>query len=1225
MPIKISKLDCFQEFQTLDSIIIRRRLLKLYAFIICETHFEVEDIESYNNEVIRSYIDEGGDLESFFTSIKIDDDLISLYRENNIREISDIDIDEIGDVTTYTISGKSYKSKKNLISIIDSNIFYRNGLDNSMLSFLNNEIIKSEEKELLSKEIHLQSNVTISKKPIISHETFTELEEFKRLDDEQKDAVTNNSNNLVVLAGAGSGKTQTLALRYAYLHLVKGISIKKIAVLSFSNKASDTIKQRIETIIKKVYDQIGGMEYVFPPCYTIDKFFKIIIETEYVNFGFITKPKYEPNTDLNNLLVNILGKDENPELLNFKNIEGYLRRSNSNKRFDSDYERVIEALLDYQIQRNEIVGFLLAAAILRKSLVNKNDDTAKILTNYYEEILIDEAQDLDDLQFEIFTILNNSGIHFTYVGDDDQAIYGFRGANNQIIIDLTQNKSFKIIELRNNYRNNPYIVYAGNDILSKIKKRSKSENIIPKKTEGEKVRIAETDSELRLVAAEIKKLLRQGLKPKDISILYRSGNIKDKDTKLTLVTRLENALNEFRLPYVNKSDEFDFNNSSIYQTIKSLLFLETEQKSQKHIENIKLQGLLNEVIKSKDNKDNFKNIFQNTEKWYFKELLVKKINFSELLDSIVANIQNLNTGNLDTSLINKLKLYSEEVDLEYPFKANRLKEFFYNFENNIKKEIRKNQDAIEVNTIHSFKGLEFKVVFILELNQGDFPNSYLINRNYDEQLEKLNRIRQAPYERKSAVNRLMVSINEIIKNGNNSEFASVNSFYSFLENNKNEIYTGNIDGINLIIDEYEIIENELKTLQNIANKKKKEIAEIENENENISDRIFFENGPESNSSEKILIIEQLQALNLELSAIKTKINLYKQSATSITEIRLVARKILGLINKEKQIKDIDKYLQQLLEEKEREEEEAKRLFYVACTRAEQYLYLCHSSQKAHSHFIDYINPDNKVTYNLCSYQQEKQFQKIGENLIVQANEILTKEFVADQEEEIQSTIEIITNIEEKSKATIEEKIETHINENETFRQVRDSDELYYLKGLLKLYYVGQEYSDEVYYQLMPHQLQRLCETRLQGFSGKDKNMKPLNFHTDNQEHLLEIYQRLTKKLIDNRIQPDDFIFEKDLRTIFSRYSLTTKTRLFNNLRNLLVVHFVVRSGDFQFVKVNQLNWRTTHKINNVNSFFKIGFYLIKLRNNSVHSLPTEFEKINPNDLIKYAEQFLLSC
>jgi len=1222
MSLKINSLGCFQEFQKLDIKTINRRLFKLYAFIICETHYETEDLESYNNEVIRTYIDEGGDLDTFFTSIKIKDELTSIYIAKNTIEISNISIEQNGETISFTILGKQYKSKKRLVFQIEQNLYYRNKIDNSMLSFLNNESIELETNQELINEVNVSRNDISTKKPIISHNKFIELDEFKRLDDEQKDAVTNKSDNVVVLAGAGSGKTQTLALRYAYLHLVKGVSIKKIPVLSFTNKASDTIKQRIETIIKKVYDVIGTIEYVSPPCFTIDSFLKRIIEAEYINFGFISKPEYAINYDLNPLLVNLLGKDENPELLDFKNIENYIKKKNDNKRTDSDYDRIIDTLLDYQIERNEVISFTLAAALVRKSL--SNEDTAKILKNYYEEILIDEAQDLDDLQFEIFTKLNSSGIHFTYVGDDDQAIYGWRGANNQIIVDLTENTSFKRIELRRNYRNSPYIVKAGNDILKNIQKRSKNEDIIPHKTDGEKVRVSKTDSELRLIAAEIRNLLRQGIKPKEIALLYRS-NKTDRETGQSLLQKLDLALNEFKLPYVNKSDDFDFNNSALYQTIKSLLFLETEQKSLKHIENIKANALLNEVVNSKDNKENFKNILENTEQWYFKELMVKKRTFPDLLESIVLNIQNLNKEIIDTSLVEKLQSYSELIDLEYPFKASTLKEFFYNFESNIKKEVKKSKDAIEVNSIHSFKGLEFKAVFILELNQGDFPSDYFIKKNFDEQRDKLNRIREAPLEKKSAVNRLISSINELLKNETNSEFAAFNSFKNVLNNNKNEIFSGNIDGMNLIIEEYALIENELSTLQNIANKKKKEISELEIENEKISDRIFFENEPETNSSEKILIIEKLQSLKSDLVSVQNKISAFKKTTTPINELRLLARKTIGLINKEKQIKDIDKYLQQLLLDKEREEEEAKRLFYVACTRAEQYLYLCYSSNKTPSHFIAYINIDNKIAYSLSSYQQEKNLQKAGENLIIQANEILSREFIPEQEKEIQINIEKITNIEEKAKETIEEKIEKHISENNTFKIVRDADELYYLKGLLKLYYVGQEYSDEVYYQLMPHQLQRLCETRLQGFSGKDKKMKPSNFHTDKDDQLLEIYQKLTKKLLDNKIQPEDFPSEKDLRTIFSRYTLTTKARLFNNLRNLLVVHFVVRSGDFEFVKPNQLNWRSTQKIHNTNSFFKVGFFLIKLRNNSIHSLPTEFEKINPNDLIKYAEQFLLSC
>ena len=178
MPFKINSLECFQEFQKLDTKTINRRLFKLYAFIICETHFETEDLESYNNEVIRTYIDEGGDLDTFFTSIKITDELTNIFKENNISEISNISIDQNDEIISYTILGKQYNSKKRFVFQIEQNLYFRNIIDNSMLSFFNNESIELETNQELINEVHVSRNDNSTKKPIISHNKFIDLDEF---------------------------------------------------------------------------------------------------------------------------------------------------------------------------------------------------------------------------------------------------------------------------------------------------------------------------------------------------------------------------------------------------------------------------------------------------------------------------------------------------------------------------------------------------------------------------------------------------------------------------------------------------------------------------------------------------------------------------------------------------------------------------------------------------------------------------------------------------------------------------------------------------------------------------------------------------------------------------------------------------------------------------------------------------------------------------------------
>lgn len=344
----------------------------------------------------------------------------------------------------------------------------------------------------------------------ITEEEFFELDEsIKSADAEQKEAIRSDINNdLVILAGAGSGKTRTLVCRLAFLHLVKKIPLNKILLLTFTTSAANEMKRRSIEIIEPIYSKFRPLEQPTVNSRTIDSFVVNLIDTYYTQIGFTQKPiKYlDNNEDTQRQKLQLLEEvilenrmqgvfkyyfDEENGRANEKfrwllsNLEDYACGVPINC---AGFETLLRLYLNKQRLQNKVMGFTEANLFVKDAIQQPNSALRDTIVSRYSCILIDEFQDVNVLQNSIFEPFYDGDTHFTFVGDDDQSIYYWRGSDSTIIKKLLHKSNVKACYLLTNYRNNPNIVNAGNAVLKTISDRAKKDKPIhPHRENGAKI------------------------------------------------------------------------------------------------------------------------------------------------------------------------------------------------------------------------------------------------------------------------------------------------------------------------------------------------------------------------------------------------------------------------------------------------------------------------------------------------------------------------------------------------------------------------------------------------------------------------------------------------------------------------------------------------------------------------------------------------------------------
>ncbi|MBP3765878.1 MAG: UvrD-helicase domain-containing protein [Bacilli bacterium] len=562
---------------------------------------------------------------------------------------------------------------------------------------------------------------------------------LENLNDKQLEAVKITEGPLLVLAGAGSGKTKVLTTRIAYLIKEKNVDPYNILAITFTNKAAKEMKERIINLI-------GSIGYSMQIS-TFHSFGLSIIKDNYELLGY--KPNFTilDSDDTLTLIKKIL-KDMNidPKIYNPKAIKNSISSAKNelidskkySKYVGSEFESIVlDVYKQYESRliSNNALDFddLLMKPI---ELFNNNPSVLKEYQERFKYILIDEYQDTNEAQYLLTKMLSAKYKNICVVGDDSQAIYSWRGANYRNILNFEKDyKDTKVVYLEENYRSTKTILNAANSVI-KNNVDKKEKNLWTNNEEGVKITYHKALSEVDeacYVRDEVKKLIKDGISPSDIAILYRT-NAQSRV--------MEDAMLESQIPYKVIGSFYFYNRREIKDLISylKLIYNNDDDTSLIRIINtpkrgIGLKTIENLSIKALENNTSMYNSIDSGKELIFKNLIEElkleqdKLSLTELVDLVLnksgmkEELVKENSIEADIRLENLEEFKSITRSFEEANGIISLGEFLEQITLVSDMEEHKNNDnVVTLMTIHSAKGLEFENVFIIGMEEGIFPH-----------------------------------------------------------------------------------------------------------------------------------------------------------------------------------------------------------------------------------------------------------------------------------------------------------------------------------------------------------------------------------------------------------------------------------------------------------------------------------------------------------------------
>lgn len=373
---------------------------------------------------------------------------------------------------------------------------------------------------------------------------------FAGLNDVQREAVLHKRGPLLVLAGAGSGKTRVITRRIAHLIYHENVNPAQILAITFTNKAANEMKERIAALVG---DTVRSMWVG-----TFHSVMLRILRPYGERIGFNNNFTIIDTADQKNILKNLI-KDrgiildrglEVPALLGrFSNFKSRMQSPDDVEkqlRFHNSYERQIcdiYRLYQDKLRELNVMDFddILCYAV---KLLQEHGDILQAFQQRFEYVLVDEYQDTNHVQYLLVKLLAAPQNNICVVGDDDQSIYSFRGANIENILNFEHDyRNAKVVKLEQNYRSTGHILAAANAVIKHNEERTDKE-LWTGNDKGEKVKIYQAENqydEAAYIVRQIRKLQQlNDLKYEDFAVLYRVN---------ALSRSIEQGLREAGIPY----------------------------------------------------------------------------------------------------------------------------------------------------------------------------------------------------------------------------------------------------------------------------------------------------------------------------------------------------------------------------------------------------------------------------------------------------------------------------------------------------------------------------------------------------------------------------------------------------------------------------------------------------------------------------------------------------
>ena len=569
------------------------------------------------------------------------------------------------------------------------------------------------------------------------------------LNENQKEAVLSDDQYLRIIAGAGSGKTRVLTTRIVHLIEDEDVRPYKILAITFTNKAAKEMKERLSTMLHEE-DEPRWISTIHSLCVRI-------LREDISCLGYPKNFTIMDADDQKSIVKEAMKQlDLKDSKLTPGEVVGYISNNktaqisvDAAKKMagsftdDTDKARIYE----YYVNRLKEMYALDFDDLILKT-VTLFSDFPSVLEKWqrrFEYVLVDEFQDIDNLQYQLIRFLVGKNASLYVVGDPDQTIYTWRGANVDIIMHFEKDfPNAKTIMLNENYRSTDAILRVSNSVIQNNKNRLKKELYTSKKNEDKVIHFGAESEEYEdaWIAGMIQKLHTQGKKYSDIAILYRSNYLS---------RGLEKAMIDLRIPYIIYGGIRFYERMEVKDALCYLRMIVTA-------DDLALQRILNRPKRGIGGKtmDNIveearrnnstmyevlkaNQIFSGKAKKTIEEFVSMiegwkaieregKMPLDELLGKIfeesgVKAMCEADEEKRDERLLNLKALQEDLQNFSEDNPDLSLDEYLQNIALYTDRDSGEVNECVQLMTVHAAKGLEFDTVFVTDLNEGIFPNA----------------------------------------------------------------------------------------------------------------------------------------------------------------------------------------------------------------------------------------------------------------------------------------------------------------------------------------------------------------------------------------------------------------------------------------------------------------------------------------------------------------------